>query len=217
MKKLQLLGIFLLTATLFTACASNDTASSDATLESVVEESVEATPTPEPVEEKPASAKNMIMQGNPSTIYFADIAEASGDTFNAWIKVSTQFDPELSVYSYDTMPAGTTAIIVDFTINDPEIEDATVYWAYSLKTASESFSVWDGTSPADTLTLEGSGTYRLVFDAEKALGAPIETIESFQFVVPCLTDTCDTSITLKNATCITDASDLQYFETGKIE
>lgn len=161
------------------------------------------------------SAVKMKEQGNPTEILLADIAEESGDAANAWIKISTQYDPTLSIYSYDLIPSGTIAIAVTFTVSNFDCGESTLYWGYQLISGGQTFAVWDGTSPADTLTVNGDGTYTIVFNANTALGGPIETIESFQLVFPCTMETL-TEVSVDSAKCITDEADLAYFVTGAV-
>lgn len=213
MKKFRLLGILIAT-TLMVACGK----ANDSTKNTTDNTQETATLDENSVEEafsQIASAVEMKEQGNPTSIYLADIMEESGDAYAAWIKISTQFDPELSMYSYDTMASGTEAIVVDFTVTNFDESEATLYWGYQLTSSGSSYSVWDGTSVADTLTITEDGSYTIVFDAAKALGGPIESIESFQLVFPAQSDTTGTRVSVTKVTCITDAADLQYVSTGK--
>ncbi len=172
--------------------------------------------TADPAPQTPVtSAVKMKEQGNPTEILLADIAEESGDAAHAWIKISTQYDPTLSMYSYDLIPSGTIAIAVTFTVSNFDCEKSTLYWGYQLASGGKTFAVWDGTSPADTLTVTEDGTYTIVFNANTALGGPIETIESFQLVFPCTMDT-STEVSIESAKCITDEADLAYFVTGAV-
>ena len=213
MKKMKLLAL-LTAAFLLTACGNSDGQSQDQTdttpISNDTESGVDASaPT--------ISAVEMKQQGNPTSIQLADIMEESGDAYAAWIKISTQFDAELSMYSYDTLAAGTIAIAVDFKVEHFDETESTLYWGYQLTSGGQSYSVWDGTSPADTLTVTEDGTYTIVFDAQKALGGPIEAIESFQLVFPAQSDTTATKVSVTKVRCITDAGDLEYLTTGKAE
>lgn len=172
------------------------------------------TPTPTPL---PASAVSMVKQGNPTKIYLAEIAEGKGDDCKAWIKVSTAFDPTLSVYSYDVIPENTEGFVVNFKVKDMDCGEQTMYWCYQFKTASGTVSLWNDTSAADKLTITGDGSYQFVFDAIKAIGEPILQVESFQMVFPGISEETTTIVELTGAYAVTDAADLASFATGKVE
>lgn len=170
----------------------------------------EASPEPDaPV----TTAVSMIAQGNPTTINLADIVEKD---MNAWVKISTQFDPELSMYSYDTLAADTCAIAVDLTVSNFDCGESTLYWCYQLKSGENTVAVWDNTSPTDTLTITEDGRYMLVFDVQAALGGTLDTIESLQVVFPCASETTSTVLTVNSVKCVTNADELEYFVTGPI-
>lgn len=222
MKKVKLLAILMAAAMLtLSACNSSDNTSDGGTttdtndnqtgIDTAQEDNTQDT-TP-----MLTSAVDMREQGNMTRIQLADIMETSGDAYAAWIKISTQFDPELSMYSYDTMPAGTIAIIVDFTVSHFDESEATLYWGYQLISNGTSQSVWDGTSAADTLMITEDGSYTIVFDAQKALGGPIDSIESFQLVFPSQSETPATEVSVTRVRCLTDENDLQYVSSGRTE
>jgi len=173
-----------------------------------------STPTPTP---GPASARSLKEQGNPTKIYLADIVEGKGDDWKAWIKVSTAFDPKLSVYSYDLIPENVEGFVVNFKVSDMDCGEQTMYWCYQFKTASGTVSLWNNSSAADQLTIAGDGTYQFVFDAIKAIGEPILQVESLQMVFPGLTEKTTTIVELTGAKAVTDAADLSFFATGKVE
>ncbi len=160
-------------------------------------------------------ANRMVEQGNPLSVKLSDIAEESGDTFNAWIKISTAFDPELSMYQSDMIPEGTKGIVVDFTVEGMDIDGTVMYWCYQITSGGESISLWDDTSGADKLTVDGNGSYRAVFDAQKALGGDIDKIESLQLVFPGISETTSTVVTVDYAGYIDGSMDLSDFVTGK--
>ena len=164
----------------------------------------------------PAPGTALLKMGNPASIMLADIAEETGDAANAWVKVATAFDPELTIYDVTSMPADTIGIAVTFQVSDFDLGEATLYWCYQLKTADGTVSVWDTSSPTDTITITEDGKYRLVFDANPALGGPIAQIESFQMVFPCTTTTA-TEVELKSAVCCTTVDELAAYTTGKTE
>ncbi len=159
-----------------------------------------------------SKANSMILQGNPTTINLAEIAEESEDTYNAWIKISTIYDPELSMYSSDSVPEGATGIVVDFTVSGMDVDEATLYWCYELVSGGETLSVWDDTSPADKLTINGDGSYRMVFDAEKALGGTIDSICSLQIVFPGISETTTTSVTVDSAGYVDSSMNISDFQ-----
>lgn len=196
MKKTAGVVAIMLAMTIILSACSNETKNTD-TNTAPSENQTEVSQT-EPEDAAP-KANVMIEQGNPLSINLADIAEASDDTFNAWIKISTMYDPDLSMYVSDLVPAGTTGIVVDFTVSDMDVDEATLYWCYELTSGENTISLWDNTSPAEKLTIKEDGSYRMVFDAEKALGGPIDAIGSLQIVFPGLSETTTTKFTVTSA------------------
>ena len=132
-KRMAITLVTVLMAGILTGCGNN---SSNETQTTTTEESTIAeTTTEETITEKAEAGKAMLEQGNPLEINLAEIVEKDN---NAWIKISTQFDPELSMYSYDSVPAGTAGIMVDFTVEDMDVESAALYWCYQLKSGEKS-------------------------------------------------------------------------------
>lgn len=126
----------------------------------------------------------MTEQGNPLEVNLAEIAEENDGEYKAWLKISTAYDETLSMYNTDSVPAGTTAIVVDMEISGMDISDTTLYWCYELTSGEDQISVWNDSSLSDKLTVNGDGKYRMVFDAKKALGGTIDNIGSLQIVFP---------------------------------
>lgn len=222
MKARKLLCMLCFAMFTFAACGSKDdvknqaTVTPEATATPTPEPTATSTPTPSPTPQA-ASARSLKEQGNPTKIYLADIVEGKGDDWKAWIKVSTAFDPTLSVYSYDLIPENTEGFVVNFKVKDMDCSEQTMYWCYQFKTASGTVSLWDDTSAADQLTITGDGTYQFVFDAIKAIGEPILQVESLQIVFPGLTENTTTIVELTGAKAVTNAADLAFFTTGKVE
>lgn len=223
MKLKKVLCMMLLSTLVLAACGSenavkgNDSKSeveSENTV-AVIEESSEVVT--EEANVQAASAVKLWEQGNPTTIILSDIVEESSDDWKAWIKVSTAFDPTLSVYSSDLIPQNTQAVIVQFKVSNLDCGTQNMYWCYQLITADGTVSLWNDTSAADQLTIDGDGTYQFVFDANKALGTPIDKVESLQMVLPGLTETTTTKVEFMGAKAITDANDVSLFTTGKVE
>jgi hypothetical protein len=168
------------------------------------------------------AATSMQKQGNPTSFNLNTIAENKDNRL--WIKVSTQYDPELSMFDYTSMPEGTKAIAVTFDISDFDQEASLMYWCYQLKGgdySDKSLSVWDNTSPTDQLTITSDGRYVLVFDAKKALNGELTLIESLQMVFECkdldATSTTATGFSCVDVECITDENELANYVTGKVE
>ncbi len=206
-----LISACVLSSMLMISCSNQTNRSSSSASSSAASPTTDDTSS-ETESATPVALTSLKEQGNPLSIKLADIVEESSDgTWKAWVKVSTQYDPELSVYSYDLIPANTEGIIVEFTVSGMDTDSATLYWCYQLETADETISVWDTSSPADTLTITGDGTYTMVFDAEKALGAPISVVDSLQIVFPDLTETTTTTFTFTGAWATTDKSDLLLY------
>ncbi len=223
MKLKKVLCTMLLSTLILAACGSEEAVEGSANkseVESestvaVIEESGEVVT--EEASVQAASAVKLWEQGNPTTITLSDIVEESSDDWKAWIKVSTAFDPTLSVYSADLIPQSTQAVVVTFKVSDLDCGTQNMYWCYQLITGDGTVSLWNDTSTADQLTIDGDGTYQFVFDANKALGAPIDKVESLQIVLPGLTETTTTKVEFLGAKAITDANDVSLFVTGKVE
>lgn len=212
MKLKKYLCTFCLVMMTFSACGSQEAA------ENVQSQVAEATATPAPTEmPKASSASSLKEQGNPTQINLADIVEGEGDDWKAWIKISTAFDPTLSVYSYDLIPENTEGFVVDFSVKNMDCGEQTMYWCYQFKTAGGTVSLWNDTSEADQLTITGDGTYQFVFDANKAIGEPILQVESLQMVLPGLSENTTTVVEILGGKAVTDAADLSFFKTGKVE
>ena len=199
------------TAVLATGCGSKKTDNAAAETENKT-----TVATTQEAVAKPQTARPMLEQGNSRTVALADIVEESGDEFRTWIKLSTLYDPLDSMYQADVIPEGTVAIVVDFTIENLESETE-IFWNYQVQSGETGFSVWDTSSPADKLTVKEDGSYRLVFDAQTALGGTVDVIESLQFVIPSKTDTLTTTVTVNSAITLTDTADLEFYQTGALE
>ena len=144
------------------------------------------------VEEQDASVSAVAMreQGNPLSIDLADIVEISEDgSCGAWVKLSTKFDPELSMFSTDTLAPETVALVVDFAVTDLDVEEATLMFQYQLVNGEMTYSVWDESSAADKLTITEDGKYRMVFDTKLTTDGALTEIDSFQLVFPCASET----------------------------
>lgn len=150
-------------------------------------------------------------QGNPHSIVLGDIAEDD----KAWIKISTAFDPELSMYSSDVIPQKVTAFVVDFEVTGLE-NASTLYWCYMLDSGENTFSVWDDSSNSDKLEITEDGKYRFVFDAKKALGGNADVVSSLQIVFPNISDATKTQFSVTGAGYVLD-DDISSFVTGKTE
>lgn len=203
MRKFRWFTMCVMTAALLTACSNGSSSGTGAStapetdastgtetdMSSEIEtgeptEAETTTPTeaktdaPTTEAEGAVSAYPLRQSGNSNTIELYEIAEEGADTFNAWLKVATQYDPDLTVYASDSMQDDTIAIAVTFEVSNFDGEEATLYWCYELDSNGETISVWDQSSPAETLTITEDGTYTMVFNANKALGGAIERIGS---------------------------------------
>lgn len=200
--------------------AEDTTAETDAPTEeqttSAEESSTEESSAEETVAEGAVSAYPLRESGNLKSIELYEIAEEGTDTFNAWLKVATQFDPELTVYAADSLQQNTKALAVTFEVSNLDRDEVTLYWCYQLIVDGGTISVWDQSSPADTLNITEDGTYTMVFNVEQAAGGTLDSIESLQIVFPC-DELTDTVVTFDKAQGITDEADLEYFTTGKTE
>jgi len=178
-----------------------------------VSESEEGADTEETVKEQ--TVFELVEQGNPTTIALADIVEEASDgTYKAWLKVSTLYDEDLSVYLSSTVPADTEGFVVDFKVTDFDAESSTLYWCYQLDAGGETLSVWDTSSAADQFTITEGGTYRMVLNAQTAFGTTIDSIESLQIVIPNLSETTTTTVEFLGAKAITSAEELAAYATG---
>lgn len=210
MKRKLFLIAGALSVILLAGCGKSDEQSDETTTKSSQAESVQETTA------ATSSAVSMREQGNPKTVKLSDIAE-EGDTVKAWIKISTQFDSELSMYDFNSLAPDTHAIAVTFKVSNMSEEQAEIYWCYQLTAGGKTTEVWDNSSPTDKLTVKEDGTYMLVFDADKALGGAIESIGSFQFVYPCSGMDTSTVIEVTDVKCITDTSELDNYVTGAVK
>lgn len=173
---------------------------------------------PETETEKADSALiSMREQGNPLEVNLSEIAEEGADTYNAWLKISTAYDDTLSMYSVDSIAAGTKAVVVDFTVSGMDIDEAVLYWCYEITYDGNTISLWDDSSAADKLTITGDGTYRMVFDANKALGGDIESVGSLQIVFPGFDDLTETKVTVLSAGCLGQDAVVDDYVTGEVK
>ena len=211
-RRMVLTFLTVLMTGILTGCGNNSGGGAQTT--TAPETTVAETTTPEETTAKQAAGKAMLEQGNPLEINLAEIVEKDS---NAWIKISTQFDPELSMYSYDSVSAGTAGIMVDFTVEDMDVDSATLYWCYQLTSGEKSISVWDTTSPAEQLTITGDGRYVMVFDANVALGGALDEIESLQIVFPGLSEDTSTVFEVNEARYLSSTEDMSVYVTGKVE
>lgn len=218
-EKMLLMGCLVVFTLAVCGCGKTEqeqTPTPSPTCTATPEPTATSTPTPTPTPQA-ASAYSLKKQGNPTKIYLADIVEGKSEPYKAWIKVSTAFDPTLSIYSSDLIQENTEGFVVNFKVTDMDCGEQTLYWCYQFKTASGTVSLWNDTSAADKLTISGDGSYQFVFDAIKAVGEPILQVESFQMVFPGLSENTTTVVELTGAKAVTDAADLAFFQTGKIE
>lgn len=213
MKKRWFISVLTVTAAILLSSCSNDSVNDgteDVTKGTVLNEQTSA---PEQTlgEGKPATA--MREQGNALSINLSEIAEESDDTYNAWIKISTVYDPELSMYESDSIAAGAKGVVVDFTVSDMDIDEATLYWCYELNAGGATVSLWDDTSKAEKLTVKGDGSYRMVFDAQKAVGGTIDSVGSLQIVFPGVPENTTTKFTVTSAGYVDSSMEISDFQT----
>ncbi len=202
MKFKKLLLIMLVVACCLTGCKKEETTEKEvATTEG----------------KKETLGTSLSLQGNPTEINLVDIVEEGDTDWKAWIKMSTAFDPTLSVYNNFSFPASTQAVVVTFNVSDMDCEQQDMYWCYQLITADGTVSLWDDTSSADKLTITGDGKYQFVFDATKALGTPIQTVESLQMVFPGLTETTTTKVELLSAVAYDNTEDISKLVSKKLD
>ena len=209
MKLRKLLCIMVVATCFLTGCSSNEEAEKETETKAKTEAETDNKET--------AVGKKLLEQGNPKAINLLDIVEEDDTDWKAWIKVSTAFDPTLSVYSTDSISTGTQAVVVTFNVSNMDCEQQDMYWCYQIITADGTVSLWDDTSAADKLTITGDGKYQFVFDATKALGGPIQTVESLQMVFPGLTETTTTKVELVSAVALDNADDIAKFQSKKLD
>ncbi len=206
MKLRKLFCIMMVAACFLTGCNNGESAGTEASSSEKTSEN-----------QTQSVGKKLLEQGNPTSINLADIVEEGDTDWKAWIKVSTAFDPTLSVYWADNFPAETQAVVVTFTVSNMDCDSQDMYWCYQLITGGETVSLWNDSSDADKLTISGDGKYQFVFDATKAIGGPIETVESLQMVFPGLTDVTTTVVEFESAVALTNADDIAKFESKKLD
>lgn len=103
------------------------------------------------------------------------------------------------MYNSDSVPAGTTGVVVDFEVSGMDIDESELHWCYELVSGEDTVSLWDESSPADKLTIKEDGKYRMVFDAQKALGGTLDSIGSLQIVFPGFDETTETKVKVLSA------------------
>ena len=209
MKLRKLLCIMVVAACFLTGCSSEDATEKESTTKAKTEGTTE--------KQEQTIGKKLLEQGNPKSINLVDIVEEGDSDWKAWIKVSTAFDPTLSVYSKDSVPAGTQAVVVTFNVSNMDCEKQDMYWCYQIITENATVSLWNENSEADKLTITGDGKYQFVFDATKALGEPIQTVESLQMVFPGLTENTTTKVEFVSAVALDNADDIAKFESKKLD
>lgn len=168
------------------------------------------------------AATPMLKQGNLTSFNLNTIAETN--KAEIYIKISTQFDPDLSMYDYSSMPEGTKAIAVTYDISGFDQGSAPMYWCYQLQGGdytAKSLSCWDASSPTDKITVDADGRYMLVFNAKAALNGDLTLIESLQMVFACGSVDAAASTATKfkciGVECITDEAELANYVSGKVE
>ncbi len=212
MKKIKLIGCLIFLPIILSACSNT---SSNSTVKETTKETTSAVS--EETTTGPVSASLLTVQGNPLAINLSDIVEEGTEDYKAWIKISTLYDPEDSMYNSDSIPFNCSGIVVTFKISDMDCEPVELYWCYQLTSNGETVAVWDDTSKSDKLLVSEDGTYTMVLDTQKAFQGTIETMESLQIVFPGLTETTTTKFEVLDAVSIIDSSDLSYYTTGKTE
>ena len=193
----KIIGGVVVVSMAIMAVACSNKADSTKTTEAVTEAATKVEQ--EVTTEAEQELKSMSEQGNPLEVNLSEIAEKSGDTYKAWLKISTVYDPELSMYNSDSVPAGTTGVEVDFEVSGMDIGESELHWCFELVSGEDTVSLWDESSPADKLTIKEDGKYRMVFDAQKALGGTLDSIGSLQIVFPGFDETTETKVKVLSA------------------
>ena len=207
MKK-KLLVLMLACSMVISSCGQSGSDDGEKKTQATTNEAADAGASGEETTQAPEEDENkwpLTAQGNPLAPDLNEILEEDENgTYTAWIKISTQYDPELSMYLYDNIPEGTTKIVVDFSITGFDIPagSTTAYWCYQLTAGGEGYSVWDESSPTEKLEITGDGDYTITFDAGQYLAGPIEEIQSLQIVFPGFNETTSTVIAVKEASAV---------------
>lgn len=128
-----------------------------------------------------ASAKsNLTFTGNDSVFRLARIADADGlsslEGTKHWVKVFQSYNGNEKKVIFDktSLPAETSAIAVTFEISDYDLDKAyEISWGYNMTGDDGTKVSWD--TQASGVSIDGDGTYVVIFDVEKALGTTVSS------------------------------------------
>lgn len=162
-----------------------------------------------------AAKSNLTFTGNDSVFRLARIADADGlsslEGTKHWVKVFQSYNGNEKKVIFDktSLPAETSAIAVTFEISDYDLDTAyEVSWGYNMTGDNGTKVSWD--TQATGVSIDGDGTYVVIFDVEKALGTTVSSdgIGSLEMPIQLADDeevakTKQVCIAVKEATCYT--------------
>lgn len=128
-----------------------------------------------------ASAKSELkFTGNDSVFRLARIADADGlsslEGTKHWVKIFQTYNgnEKKVIFDKSSLPANTSAIAVTFEISDYDLDKSyEISWGYNLTGDDGTKVSWD--TQASGVSIDGNGTYVVIFDVEKALGTTISS------------------------------------------
>lgn len=141
------------------------------------------------------------------------------ETMISWVKVATIWDPELTIYSADSFAQGSKAIAVTFEVSDMDLDSMKCYWNYMVFDSEDTeISCWDENYKTDDIVIEEDGKYQMVFDYSKVEGGDVAGLKSLQLVFPEMKEDTKTTVTLLDAKCIMDESEIgTIYQSGKLD
>lgn len=174
------------------------------------------------------SAKsNLAFTGNDAVFRLARIADADGfsslEGTKHWVKVFQSYNGNEKKVIFDktSLPAETSAIAVTFEISDYDLDKAyEISWGYNMTGDDGTKVSWD--TQASGVSIDGNGTYIVIFDIEKALGTTVSSdgIGSLEMPIQLADDeetakTKQVCIAVTEATCYTKGETVDV-TAGKI-
>ncbi len=199
-----------------TGCGSSEssTGGNTATSQSDVSSQEEGT-----VSNSDSTAIPMQTTGNPAAFHLNNpegVLDPSDGS--SWVKIATIWDEELTVYSADSFAQNSVAIAVTFDVTGLDKKSQKCYWNYQVLDADgKEIQCWDDSYKTDEITITEDGTYQMVYDYSKVTDDGVLTgLQSLQLVFPKMSESTTTVVTLTDAVCIMDKSEIgDIYQSGK--
>lgn len=169
--------------------------------------------------ENASTAISMQTTGNSAATVLSGKDIIDPETMISWVKVATIWDPELTIYSADSFAQGSKAIAVTFEVSDMDLDSMKCYWNYMVFDSEDTeISCWDENYKTDDIVIEEDGKYQMVFDYSKVEGGDVAGLKSLQLVFPEMKEDTKTTVTLLDAKCIMDESEIgTIYQSGKLD